>query len=296
MLQKSKPYLLVLPAVTIIVVLLFGGIAEGLVQSLGYFPANGRTGFSFTAYRQLFSNNDFIRSFEVTVRISVISTLFASILGVMVAVCLFMVAGKQPIRGNQTLYRIFQIPLLLPHLVAAYLVILLLMQSGWLSRILLALGFTKGMNSFPVLTNDPSGWGIILTYTWKEAPFITLMIYPVLMRIRSSWLEAARIFGANSWQSFREILLPLLFPALASSAFIVFAFTFSAFEVPYMIGVTYPPMLPVLSFNLYTGDALAARPEALAINIILSVMTAVSGGAAYLLTRRFAIQEGGRWS
>ncbi len=293
--RKSKPYLLVFPAVIVIAVLFFGGVIEGLAQSLGYFPALGQTQLSFSAYHQLFSNSDFIRSLLVTIRIAMISTLFASILGIFVAVCLFMMAGGESVRKSQVWYRIFQFPLVLPHLVAAYLIMLMFMQSGWLSRILFALGLTKGMGSFPVLTNDPFGWGIILTYTWKEAPFIALMIYPVLMRIRVSWLEVARIFGAGPWQSFREVLLPLFLPAWTSSAFIVFAFTFSAFEVPYILGVTYPPMLPVLSFNLYTGNAIAERPEALAINIILAVITAALGGVAYLLSKRFAISEGGGW-
>lgn len=294
--RKSKPYLFVLPAVGIIVVLFFGGIFEGLAQSLGYFPALGRTALSLSAYHDLFTSGDFFRSFAVTVRISILSTLFASILGIFVAVCLFMMARWETTRQSQIWYRIFQIPLILPHLVAAYLVMLLFMQSGWLSRILFAVGWTKGMSSFPVLTNDPFGWGIILTYTWKEAPFIALMIYPVLMRIHSSWLEVARVFGAGRWQSFREILLPLFLPAWTSSAFIIFAFSFSAFEVPYILGVTYPPMLPVLSFNLYTGNAIAKRPEALAINIILAIITGLLGAFAYMLSRRFAIKEGGGWA
>ena len=49
MLRRSKPYLLVLPAVTVIVVLFFGGVLEGLAQSLGYFPALGQTTLSLSA-------------------------------------------------------------------------------------------------------------------------------------------------------------------------------------------------------------------------------------------------------
>lgn len=293
--QKNKPFWLVLPATVVIGVLFVGGLVEGLVQSLGFFPAADQYSFTLKAYRELLQSSDFWSSLVLTLRVSFLSTLSAGIVGMFVAVCLYMIGAGKKFRRSVFWYKVFQLPLVVPHLVAAYLVMLLFMQSGWFSRILYVLGLSTGMGSFPILTNDPFGWGIIFTYTWKEAPFIALMVYPVLLRIHSSWLEVARVFGANRWKSFLEILLPLIMPAWVSSAFIVFAFTFSAFEVPYVLGVTYPAMLPVLSYNLYTSGQLVHRPDALAINVILSLITAILGAIAYRLNRRFRLGEGGGW-
>ncbi|TCP29939.1 putative spermidine/putrescine transport system permease protein [Scopulibacillus darangshiensis] len=290
-----KPYIYVLPTAGVLLILFVGGLIEGLIQSLGYFPAAGQYGFSLDYYRQLLSSSDFWDSLILTFRIALLSSLSAGVLGMFVSVCLFMLKRPGSGRKNQIWQRFFQLPLIVPHLVWAYLMVLLFTQSGWLSRILASLGWIHHINDFPVLVNDSFGGDIIFTYAWKEAPFIALMIYPVLLRIHGSWFEASRVFGANRWSFFREILLPLLMPTWISSSFIVFAFTFSAFEVPFLLGVTYPRMLPVLSYNLYTSGGLEARPEALAVNVILAVIVSILGVAAYRLSQRWSMDEQGGW-
>lgn len=83
---KSKPYWLVLPAVSIIVILFFGGLLEGLAQSLGYFPAAGQFGVSLEAYTYLIRSADFWASLGVTLRIAVVSTVVSGIVGLWAAV------------------------------------------------------------------------------------------------------------------------------------------------------------------------------------------------------------------
>lgn len=284
---KSKPYWLVLPAVSMIVLLFLGGILEGLAQSLGYFPAAGQLDVSLEAYTRLIGSADFWSSLGLTLRIAVISTVLSGIVGLGAAVGLVRLRKRFSSRCSRALQGAFNFPLLVPHFVGAYLMVLLWMQSGWVSRMMYKLGLMDQIHDFPVLINDPWGWGIILTYIWKEAPFIALMVYPVLVQIHSEWLEVARVFGANSWQYFREVLAPLLFPAWFSACLIVFAFTFSAFEVPYLLGVTYPKTLPVLAYTIHMDGGWSDLPVAMAINVLLAIGTALLGGAAYRLMRRW---------
>lgn len=290
--RNVKPYVYVLPTAGVLLLLFVGGLVEGLIQSLGFFPAAGQYGFSLDFYQKLLSSPDFWDSLILTFRIAFLSSLLAGILGMFASVSLFMLAKAG---RSQFWHRFFQLPMIVPHLAGAYLMVLLFTQSGWFSRILASLGWIDEISDFPVLVNEPFGWGIIFTYAWKEAPFIALMIYPVLLRIHGPWFEASRVFGAGQWAFFREILLPLLMPAWVSSTFIVFAFTFSAFEVPFLLGVTYPRMLPVLSYNLYTGGGLEARPEALAVNVILVVIVSLLGVTAYRLSKRWNMGGQGGW-
>lgn len=290
---KSKPYWLVLPAVSIIVILFFGGLLEGLAQSLGYFPTAGQFGVSLEAYSRLIHSADFWSSLGVTLRIAVVSTLLSGIVGLGAAVGLASLSHRFSTRSSRILQRVFNFPLLVPHFVGAYLMVLLWMQSGWISRMLYKFGFIQQIHDFPVLINDPWGWGIILTYVWKEAPFIALMVSPALMRIHSEWLEVAQVFGANSWQFFRDILAPLLFSSWFSACLMVFAFTFSAFEVPYLLGVTYPKMLPVLAYTTYSSGGWSNLPEAMAINVLMAIATALLGGVAYWVARRWHKTETG---
>lgn len=292
---RSKPYFLVLPAVGVIAVLFFLGLIQGLIQSMGYFPAADQFKFTLLAYQKLFRSDEFYNSLLLTLRISIISTATAGLLGAFVSVSLFMLGKSSISSWLSLLRRLFLLPLFVPHLVGAYLIVLLCMQSGWLSRIAYQLGWVEEMNDFPILTNDLFGWGIILTYTWKEAPFIVLMIYPVLLRVHDSWLETARVFGASSWGFVREIAIPLLLPVWFTSVFIVFAFTFSAFEVPFLLGVTYPKMLPVFSYELYYGGELTDRPAALAVNVVLALITAGLGLLAFQMNRRWINGTGRGW-
>ena len=176
--------------------------------------------------------------------------------------------------------------MLVPHVTAAYLIMILLMKSGWLSSIAYFVGITKSMESFPSVVNDPNSLGIILTYIWKETPFIMLMIFPIMNRTQDSWLEIARVFGARRQEFFVEVILPLIIPTWLSSVLIVFAFTFSDFEVPYLLGVTYPKFISVYSYNMYYNGQLSDRPLALAANFILAIITAMLGFAAYKLAKR----------
>lgn len=290
--QKNKPYLLLLPAISAIVLLFFGGLFDGLVKSLGYFPAIGQHRLELTAYLNLFESDSFWESLALTVRVAMLSSLISGILGGLLAIAMFMLHKSANSGESRLWHRLFQLPLTIPHLVAGYVIVLLFMQSGLLSKILATLGIIGELQKFPVLVNDPFGWGIILAYAWKEAPFVSLMVYPVLMRIQGSWRDAARVFGAGNWQFLREIVLPVMLPSWTISVFIVFVFTFSAFEVPFLLGVTYPSMLPVYSYQLYTSGTFADRPEALAVNILLAFMTILLGLIVYYFSKRWNVLKG----
>lgn len=290
---RIKPYFFVLPTLGVIGLLFFGGLFEGLLHSLGYFPAAEQYQLHVNAYRKLFDSREFWDSLLLTFRVAFLSSLAAGVLGVLVSVCLFMLGKSAKRSRNSVWQRFFQLPMLIPHLVGAYLMVLLFMQSGWFSRLLASIGLIDEITDFPVLINEPFGWGIIITYAWKEAPFISLMVYPVLLRIHNSWRDASRVFGAGEWKFICEIVLPLIMPAWISATFIVFVFTFAAFEVPFLLGVTYPSLLPVYSFQLYTSGGLIDRPEALAVNVILAFITAVLGVFAYRISKYWS--EGKGW-
>jgi len=292
MLRKIKPYLLLFPAIITIVLLFFGGLFDGFLKSLGYFPAIGETEFSLKAYSSLLQSDAFWDSLIVTIRIAALSAAISAILGAIVAVALFMIQETSKSRALNFWNRLFQLPLTIPHLVGGYVIVLLFMQSGFLSKILAAIGVIDQIPDFPVLVNDSFGWGIILTYAWKEAPFVALMVYPVLARIHKQWRDVSRVYGAKNRDFIREIVVPAILPAWTVAAFIVFVFTFSAFEVPFLLGVTYPSMLPVYSYQLYSSGTLVDRPEALAVNLVLALLTVLLGLIAYYFSKRWNVLKG----
>lgn len=292
MYQKIKPYILIAPAILIITILFFGGLILGFIQSLGLCNISGNSHFTVNAYKQLLSSTDFLKSLQLTFKVATIATITSGIISMLLINILFVIEEN---RLSKLFRRIFQIPILVPHITAAYLVGLLLMKSGLISSISYGLGITKTMEAFPSIINDINSFGIIITYIWKETPIIILMLIPVVQRVEDSWLEIARIFGGTRIDFFKEVVLPLLMPTWISSMLIVFAFTFSDFEVPYLLGVTYPKFISVFAYDIYFNGELSARPLALAANFILVTITATVGICAYKTIKKWDIKKEMRW-
>lgn len=275
---RIKIALLLTPALLVIGVLFGGGLVSAVIQSLGYLPAIGHTQISLDAYTEVLTSDDFLDSFLLTVYIAGTSTVISTVLAVLAALALR--------RGSGRLSTVvFQLPITIPHLVAAVGIALIISQTGLGARLAAALGLIGEPREFPALLYDRYSVGIILTYVWKEVPFIALVVLASLRGVAGELEDVARTLGANAWQRFWYVVFPVIAPGIIAASLIVFAFTFGAFEVPYLLGKTYPTILPVMAYNEYRDVELTARPVAMAINVLISLITAVFA-ALYLRLAR----------
>jgi len=284
LIEKLRVPLMIFPAFAIVVVLFGGGMISGLGQSVGYFPVIGLNEFTLDYYAEVLSDPGFLESLWLTFRLAFLSTLFSSILAVLFALVL-----RHSFRGSRLLTFIYQIPIPIPHLVVATGIVLLVSQSGLLSRGAVNLGLTQTPRDFPVMVFDQPGVAIQLTFLWKEVPFIGIVVLAILKSIGPQYEEIARTLGANSWQRFRYILLPLIMPGILSSSIIVFAFVFANYEIPLLLGVRYPTTLPVMAYRSYQDPDLGLRPQAMAISIILAIV-AILLLVAYRRLARYAVK------
>ncbi|MGD8283045.1 MAG: ABC transporter permease subunit [Desulfobacterales bacterium] len=256
-----------------------GGLALGLIQSLGYLPAAGMDSLTVIHFTNVLGDPDFIDSLLLTLYISVTSTVVAALISIAMSLILVSVAEK-----NRLVHFVFQIPLTVPHLVIAVAVVFMLAPAGLVSRMAIKLGIIDSSALFPLLINDRWGIGILLTYVWKEIPFITLMILAVLRHSGMELLDVGRTLNASSWQRFRYITLPTISPSLGAACLIVFAYTFGAFEVPFLLGQTYPMMLPVWAYKNYSDVDLLARPEGIATGLVIAGVVLVAVVLSQALT------------
>ena len=280
--QRLTITLLLMPAILVILLLFMGGLITGFLRSLGYFPLIGLNDFNFDAYTTIFTDNGFIRSFILTFHIAFTSTLIASILAVASAMLL-----RPAFRGKRFVQFIFSLNLTIPHLVGAVGVLYLFSGSGLVSRLATGAGLIDSPAGFPAMVNDPWAIGIIIQYVWKEIPFIGVIVLAILLSVGEDYESVARSLGANRWQAFRNVTLPLIMPGVVSASVIVFAFTFGAFEIPWLLGSTFPKALPVLAFESYTDVDLAARPQAMAMAMVIAVMSSLMILAYMKLSRRY---------
>ncbi len=271
---------LVAPALVVVVVLFGGGLVLGLIQSLGHLPAAGMKSLSFKHFANVLGDPDFLQSLMLTLYVALTSTVIAAAISIVMAIFLLSLSEK-----SRLVHFIFQIPLTVPHLVIAVAMVFMLTPTGILSRLVIKLGLIDSSSAFPLLVNDRWGIGIILTYVWKEIPFITLMILSVLRRSAVELLEVGRTLKAGRWQRFRYITLPTISPSLGAACLIVFAYTFGAFEVPFLLGQTYPMMLPVWAYKNYSDVDLLARPEGIATGLIIAAIIVVAIVSSQLLTQ-----------
>lgn len=275
---RIKIALLLAPALLVIGVLFAGGLVSAVIQSLGYLPAIGRTELSLDAYREVLTDKDFLDSFLLTVYVAGSSTVISTVLAVLAALALRRSSGRLSAV-------IFQLPITIPHLVAAVGIALVVSQTGLGARLAAALGLIGEPKEFPALLYDRYSVGIILTYVWKEVPFVALVVLAALRGVAGELEDVARTLGASAWQRFWYVVFPVISPGIIAASLIVFAFTFGAFEVPYLLGKTYPTILPVMAYNEYRDIELTARPVAMAINVLIALITAVFA-ALYLRLAR----------
>ena len=284
-LGRLKIPLLLAPAMLVLGGLFAGGLYAALIQSLGYFPAIGMTEISLDAYREVLGSRDFLDSLLLTFYVAGVSTILATVLAVLAALALRHGSGRM-------VSEVFQLPITVPQLVAAVGIALVVSQTGLGARVAAAWGLIGEPAEFPALLYDRYSVGIILTYVWKEVPFVALVVLAGLRGVAGELEEVARTLGANAWQRFWYVVFPVIAPGIVAASLIVFAFTFGAFEVPFLLGRSYPTILPVMAYDEYRSVELTDRPVAMAINVLIALITGLSAALYLRLSRRIGGRRG----
>ncbi len=268
MTDRAKITLMLAPALILIGGLFFGGLAVGFARSLHVIPALGLTQPNLSAYRAVLAAPDFASALGLSLYIALTSTLLSLILAIAAALLL---RGTGP--GRSLIRFLFQLNLTVPHLVGAIGILYLFGQSGLFARAAFHTGLITAPADFPALIFDPAAIGIIAQYVWKEVPFIALIILSQLQTVTEDYDALARSLGASPLQTFRHVTLPLILPAALAAAILVFAFAFGAYEIPALLGQSHPSALPVLAWRSFTDADLAARPQAMAMAMIIAALS-----------------------
>lgn len=289
LLRRFYVPLMLAPVVVVLVTLFVGALGTALVQSLGYAPIYRVDEFpTFRFYRELFAQPGFWRSLMYTFYYAIVPTAVGLVLSIYLALAL-----RKRFSGRTLFQYVYKLPLMIPYLVGVALTILLFTNGGIIARTMYAMGLIESTGEFPRILYTHGGWGIMLVYLWKQIPFMTLIIFSVLLGLGEESEEAAATLGADGWQTFWHVTLPQIMPGIISGTVIVFAFNFGSFEVPFILGGGFPNTLPVEAWRAFDNpDYAANRPRAMA---IVMVIAAISGAIlyAYLTAyRRFERRRG----
>lgn len=139
-----------------------------------------------------------------------------------------------------------------------------------------------------------NGWlfalpGLILVYTYFQIPLMVIVFLPTLDGMRVQWREAAESLGATTWQFWRYVAGPLLFPAFLGSMLLLFANAFAAYATAAALVSQGSPILPLLIRSSLTSEIVLGRANlAYALALDMIVVVAVVMTAYALLLRRTA--------
>lgn len=180
---------------------MFAPIAVVLVlafnaSQFGGFPIEG---FSLRWFRELAENEAIIRALRTSLMLGLLTALIATTLGILAAMALV----RYQFRGKNWITTFLISPVLVPETVLA---VGLLIFLRWLHM--------------------PRSFGLLLIgHSIIALPFVVLVVQARLIGIRREYEEAARSLGASPVETFFQITLPLLMPAVFAGA--LFAFTIS---------------------------------------------------------------------
>lgn len=280
---KNKPILLCIPVLLYLGLFFLGGIINGILLSTK--PGALRSD-PFLTYRIILGDESFFDGLKLSFTIAGISTICTLTMGILLIYLLYSTLSSYGLVRSVHYKRAMEIPMLFPYIVAGLMMTILFQKSGMVSSILYKLGWINFPEEFPTIINDSNGVGIILTYVWKLSPFVVIMVYPKLMKVEREWDDLKKVIGAGKFDFFIHVVFPMITREIILSGFIIFAFTFSEFEVPYILGVTYPKTLSVYSYSIFTNGDFASKPIAIGINLILSSITLSIGCLGYVIFNR----------
>jgi putative spermidine/putrescine transport system permease protein len=142
------------------------------------------------------------------------------------------------------------------------------------------------VNLYSTGFNLLSFWGLVLTYLYFQIPLMILIIAPALDGLKREWREASSILGASTWQFWRYIGLPVLWPALLGSALLLFANAFGAVATAYALTGPQLNIATILLFAQIRGDALHNEGLGYALALGMIVITGLSNGLYIWLRAR----------
>lgn len=280
----NKKKLLVVPFLLLNSVVIFAALFRGVQISLGYYPLIGLKQLTLDNYKIVLTDPFFQKSLSYSCYLALTATFFSLILGVGVAFLLLKV--KQPF-----LHKIVQLPISLPHIIVALMILQLIGQSGILSRLCFQLGLIQDIGEFPLLVHDQRGIGILLVFLYKEIPYVAVTVLAILQQLQLGYIEVAKNLGASRRQVFTQIIFPMIQKSLFTLFIILFCFTFASFEVPYLLGDPSHGTVALTAYDLFTQADLMTRPQAFALNMVMSFICLSVAITALLISR---LLPGGR--
>ena len=219
--------------------------AEGLYLSFCKFTTVGNAKWTgLDNYKYALTDSSFIHSFWFTTAFAVVSILLINVLAFALALLL-----TRKLKGTNLFRTVFFMPNLIGGIVLGYIwQILINCVLSLVGKPLLALNTTAGY------------WGMIILMCWQQIGYMMIIYIAGLQNVPDDLIEAARIDGANVFQTFFNITLPYMIFVLTPYIITQFTGNINNFNVIWL-----------LSRDIYTtSDQLMANANANEVDLLVT--------------------------
>ena len=227
-------------------------------SQFGGFPIEG---FSLRWFVKLYENEAIIRAFRTSMSLGALTALISTTIGVLASLALV----RYQFRGKDFITTFLISPVLVPETVLAVGVLIFL---RWLSM----------PRSFLLL---------LVGHSIIALPFVVLVVQARLVGIKREYEEAARSLGANTVQTFFQITLPLLMPAVFAGALFAFTISFDNITATIFWRPAGMETVPTQIFGMLRNSI---SPEINALGFVMIVITVgvpvLAGGLARYFSRK----------
>jgi spermidine/putrescine transport system permease protein len=218
------------------------------------------TGFTFEWYAKLWSNTEVLEAAKITIIVAIVSTIVSTILGTLVSVGMY----KYHFKGKSLLDGMLYIPLVMSEIVMGIALL------AFFSMVKMPLGI----------------WTLIVSHITFCIPYVVVVVRARLKGFDRSVEEAAMDLGANEWQTFRLITLPIIGPAIVASALLSFTISLDDVIVSFFVAGPGSTTLPLQIFSMVRYGV---TPE---INALSTLMLLVTLGAV-IVGERLLMRKNG---
>ena len=131
--------------------------------------------------------------------------------------------------------------------------------------------------------------GLLIVYLYFQLPLMVIVFSPAIVSLRKEWSEAARNLGANQFNYWMRIGIPLLFPSFIASFLLLFASGFSAYATANALTVGNLPLTPLQIGGLLDGNVSASQLNlGKALGVVMIVISALAVIPYLVIQRRSA--------
>ncbi len=225
----TRPWILLSPALLAIAFLLVVPVFFVLVYSFWLRSSTGAEipGFHLDNWQNVTSDPFYRDILLSTLRIAAITTVLCALLGYAPA---YFIAMSRT-RFKTLLLLLLILPFWISYIIRTMSWINILGVSGAVNQMLMALGIVS--EPVRMLYNEGT---VILGLVHFLLPFMVLNVYVSLDAIDRNLADASRSLGATSFQTFREVTLPLSLPGLAAGGLLCFVLAAGTYITPLVLG------------------------------------------------------------